>query len=40
MTKEEIKMYPDRILGYYVGTPDYEYFNDVFVDGRIWIRIK
>ena len=40
MTKEEIKMYPDRILGYYVGTPDYEYFNDVPVDGRVWIRIK
>lgn len=40
MTREEAQKYPDRILGYYVGTPDYDTFNDVKVDGRIWIRIK
>ena len=40
MTREEIKEYPDRILGYFVGIPKEEYFNDVKINNRIWIRIK
>ena len=40
MTRKEIVEWPDRILGYYVGTPEDEEFNGVPVDGRIWIRIR
>lgn len=40
MTREEIKEYPDRILGYYIGTPKEKEFNDVSVNGRIWVRIR
>lgn len=40
MTREEIKEYPDRILGYYIGTPKVKEFNDVPVNGRIWVRIR
>lgn len=40
MTREEIKEYPDRILGYYIGTPKEKEFNNVPVNGRIWVRIR
>lgn len=40
MTRKEIVEWPDRILGYYVGTPEDEEFNGVPVNGRIWIRIR
>ena len=40
MTREEIKEYPDRILGYYIGTPKEKEFNGRAINGRIWIRIK
>lgn len=40
MTREEIKEYPDRILGYVSEIPTYEVWNDkVQVNGRIWIKI-
>lgn len=41
MTREEIKEYPDRILGYVSCIPEYtKWDNGVEVDNRIWIRLK
>lgn len=41
MTREEIKEYPDRILGYVSCIPDYDKWdNGADIDGRIWIRLK
>lgn len=40
MTREEIKEYPDRILGYVSEIPSYTVWNNVDVDNRIWIKIK
>lgn len=40
MTREEIKEYPDRIIGYVSEIPTYETWNDrVQVCNRIWIKI-
>ena len=42
MTREEIKEYPDRIIGLVSEIPEYETWgqNDIKVNGRIWIKIK
>ena len=40
MTRQEIINYPDRILGIVSEIPTYAVWNDVEVDGRIWITIK
>lgn len=41
MTREEVKEYPDRMIGIVSEIPTYKYWNDtVEVNGRIWIRIK
>ena len=40
MTREEIKEYPDRIVGYVSEIPSYDYWNGIEVNGRIWIRVK
>lgn len=41
MTREEIKEYPDRILGYVSCIPEYtKWDNGIEVDNRIWIRLK
>lgn len=40
MTREEIMLYPDRIVGYVSEIPDYEEWNGVSVNGRIWIKVK
>ena len=42
MTREEIKEYPDRIVGIVSEIPDYEIWGtgNVEVTGRIWIKIK
>lgn len=41
MTREEIKEYPDRILGYVSCIPDYNiWIKDIEVKDRIWIKIK
>lgn len=42
MTREEIKEWPDRIVGYVSEIPTYKYWgsNKVEVNGRIWIKIK
>ena len=41
MTREEIREWPDRIIGYVSAIPDYETWgqNNVSVDGRIWIKV-
>lgn len=41
MTRDEIKEYPDRIVGYVSEIPNYEtWTNNVVVDNRIWIKVK
>ena len=42
MTREEIRNYPERIIGTVSEVPSYETWGtgDVKVNGRIWIRIK
>lgn len=41
MTREEIKEWPDRILGYVSCIPEYEtWANRVEVKDRIWIKLK
>lgn len=40
MTRQEIINYPDRILGTVCEIPKDEKWNDVEIDGRIWINIK
>lgn len=41
MTREEVREYPDRIIGTVSAIPNYETWNDkVIVDNRIWIKIK
>lgn len=42
MTRDEIVMYPDRIVGTVSCVPDYEEWGtgNVKVDGRIWIKVR
>ena len=42
MTREEIMMYPDRIVGVVSEIPTYETWGtgNVAVNGRIWIKVK
>lgn len=40
MTREEIKEYPDRILGIVTGIPLEDKWNGVDVNNRVWIKIK
>ena len=41
MTREEVREYPDRMIGTVSAIPNYEIWNDkVIVDNRIWIKIK
>jgi hypothetical protein len=44
MTREEIKEWPDRIVGIVSEIPDYEEWgpenNKIKVGNRIWIKIK
>ena len=42
MTREEIIMYPDRIVGTVSEIPDYEEWGEtnIKVNGRIWIKVK
>jgi len=47
MTREEIMMYPDCIIGYVSEIPSYEYWNaghqgteKILINGRIWIKLK
>jgi hypothetical protein len=42
MSREEIKEWPDRIVGIVSEIPDYEIWGsgNVKVNGRIWIKVK
>jgi hypothetical protein len=42
MTREEIKEYPDCIIGYVSAIPDYEIWGEhnTKVNNRIWIKVK
>lgn len=40
MTREEIREYPDRIVGIISEIPEYEEWNGTKVNNRIWIKIK
>lgn len=41
MTEEEIRMYPDRILGYVSCIPNYDVWGkDIKVNDRIWIKLR
>jgi len=51
MTREEIMMYPDRIIGTVSEIPDYEIWHcggsvelgpseEVKVNGRIWVYVR
>ena len=42
MTREEIKEYPDRIIGIVSEIPDYETWGEgnVAVNNRIWIKVR
>lgn len=41
MTREEIKEYPERIIGTVSAIPNYEIWgNNVHVNGRIWIKVR
>jgi len=42
MSREEIKEWPDRIIGYVSEIPTYETWgsDNIKVDGRIWIKVK
>ena len=40
MTREEIKEYPDRIVGTVSQIPSYDNWNGKKINGRIWIKVK
>jgi hypothetical protein len=42
MTREEVKEYPDRVVGIVSEIPEYETWGNkaVTVNGRIWIKVK
>jgi len=42
MTREEIKEYPDRIIGTVSEIPEYEIWGtgEISVNERIWINVK
>lgn len=39
MTRDEVREYPDRIIGIVSEIPTYEEWNGVKVNGRVWIKI-
>lgn len=40
MSRLETILYPDRIIGYVSEIPSYALWNDVLVNGRIWVKVK
>lgn len=40
MTREEIKEFPDRILGIITEIPNYDEWHGVKVNNRVWIKIR
>jgi len=39
MSRNEVREYPDRILGIVCSIPQYENWNDIKVNNRIWIKV-
>jgi hypothetical protein len=39
MTRDEIREYPDRILGIVCSIPKEEKWNNININNRIWIKI-
>ena len=42
MTKDEVKEYPEAIVGYISAVPNYEEWSadNIKVNGRVWIKVK
>ena len=40
MTREEIREWPDRIIGIVSEIPTYELWNEIPTKGRIWVKVK
>lgn len=40
MTRQEIINYPDRILGIVIEIPAQDTYNDIKINGRIWVKLK
>lgn len=40
MSRPEVMAYPDRILGIVTEVPDYDEWNGVKINKRVWIKIK
>jgi hypothetical protein len=42
MTREEIREWPDAIVGYVSEIPVYKYWgsDNIEINGRIWIKVK
>lgn len=40
MTRDEVCKYPDRIVGTVSEIPEYEKWNNISINGRIWIKVK
>ena len=42
MTREEIKEYPERIIGTVSSVPTYKKWGsgNVLVNGRVWIKVR
>lgn len=40
MTRQEIINYPDRILGIVIEIPTQDTYNDIKINGRIWVKLK
>ena len=40
MSRPEVMAYPDRILGIVTEVPDYDEWNGVKINNRVWIKIK
>lgn len=39
MTRREIKNYPDRIIGTVVEIPTNDFWKNIHVDGRVWVKL-
>lgn len=40
MSRAEIVNYPDRVLGIVTEVPEYDTWNGIKVNGRVWIKVK
>jgi hypothetical protein len=40
MTREEIREYPERVVGIIIAIPKYKEWHGIEVNGRVWIQVK